>query len=653
MPGLNADVPLVLAGPILRRVETGRLCLWLAVTTWCRVRLRLFPEGGNSMEWLLSPGDPACRLISAGRQLHFLFVDLSLIPPLPWDRWIGYDLALQAKDSSDWSDWQQWAPDLAYSSHRPSPGFRLPRRVTSVLHGSCRKPHHPSADGMVAADHLLASCLQSDGKQELPAWPAMLVLTGDQIYADDVAGPMLRAIQLLLERLGVPDEDLTGLELEGVHTSSDLYNHVHCYYQREHLLPKSHTVRSITRFFFAGAAKPIFMADSAHNHLISAGEYLAMYLLVWSPVPWSLLEMTPPNTLDSAGRRRFDQELPLIESFIKDLPSARRVMAHLQVAMIFDDHDISDDWNLHRAWEDAVYGHPFSRRMVGNGLIAYLICQGWGNRPEAFDEELLTCVEAAMAKPGGRDHQELVDVILRFHGWDFDWPTEPPLIVLDTRTRRWHSESLAVQPSGLLDWEAITELQQRLLGKTSVLLVSAAPIFGVKLIEVIQSLFTMLGKPLLVDAENWMAHPGSAFGILNVFRHPGTPHHFVVLSGDVHYSFVYDVELRGRRGGPEIWQICSSGIRNEFPPRLLAILDHLNRWLYSPRSPLNWLTSRRRMRVIPRKPEGTPAGRRLLDRAGMGLVELNSEGRPWRIRQLTPDKGTIEFVKREAEARWE
>ncbi len=42
-----------------------------------------------------------------------------------------------------------------------------------------------------------------------------------------------------------------------------------------------------------------------------------------------------------------------------------------------------------------------------------------------------------------------------------------------------------------------------------------------------------------------MAHPGSAHAILNIFRHRKTPHNFIILSGDVHYSFVYDVELRG------------------------------------------------------------------------------------------------------------
>jgi len=322
------------------------------------------------------------------------------------------------------------------------------------------------------------------------------------------------------------------------------------------------------------------------------------------------------------------------------------------VAMIFDDHDITDDWNLSREWEETAYGHDFSRRILGNALLAYLLNQGWGNRPEAFDETLLGAVAGSLSAPGAKVHEDCIRQLQCFEEWQYEWPTTPPLVVIDTRTRRWRSELAASQPSGLMDWEALTDLQHTLRDHTAVLLVSPAPIFGVKLIETIQRIFTWFGHPLMVDAENWMAHRGAAHAILNVFRHRRTPKNFVVLSGDVHYSFVYDVELRGRVRGPDIWQICSSGVRNAFPTRLLAVLDHLNRWLYSPRSPLNWFTRRRNMRVIPRKPEGARAGRRLLNGSGIGLVELDDEGAPWRIRELLADGRVVSFQREEAESRW-
>ena len=79
----------------------------------------------------------------------------------------------------------------------------------------------------------------------------------------------------------------------------------------------------------------------------------------------------------------------------------------------------------------------------------------------------------------------------------------------------------------------------------------------------------------------------------------------------------------------------------------------MNRWLYSPRSPLNWFTRRRHMRVTPRRYEGASQGRRLLNGAGIGLVELDAEGVPWRIRELLADGRTIGFERDEDASRWD
>ncbi|HAK91495.1 MAG TPA: hypothetical protein DCP94_07820, partial [Massilia timonae] len=65
----------------------------------------------------------------------------------------------------------------------------------------------------------------------------------------------------------------------------------------------------------------------------------------------------------------------------------------------------------------------------------------------------------------------------------------------------------------------------------------------------------------------------AASSMLNIFRHSRTPGNYVILSGDVHYSFVYDVEVRESDRPQHVWQITSSGIKNEFPRRLLDWLD--------------------------------------------------------------------------------
>ncbi|MBL0919649.1 MAG: alkaline phosphatase family protein [Hydrogenophaga sp.] len=650
-PPPHDPLPPVLAGPILRRVQADRIAWWLACTQPHRVRVYLQRADGAP-----TVHEPTVHRLRAGKHLWILLIDLALDAPLEPGTWTGYRVELADTDGGPWTPHDD--PALCYPGH-DTPGFRFAPQVHALLHGSCRKPHHAGGgDGLARADAHLQQLLGEGPGGDAAPWPSALVLSGDQVYCDDVAGPMLRAIHGLMQRLGLNEEAIAGADGSELRCTADLIAHPASYYRREQLLPRTPRSERLIDLVFEGVKKPIFTTDNAHNHLITLGEVIAMYLLAWSPLPWQGLDLSPPPGLEPEHAERYARESEAIAGFREGLGAVRRVLAHLPVAMVFDDHDITDDWNLSREWEDVAYGHPFSRRVIGNALVAYLLNQAWGNRPEAFgDDALLDQVQAALDEPGGDAHEALIERLLHWRDWHYVWPTTPPLMVLDSRTHRWRSEVSPRRPSGLMDWEALTDLQQALRGHPAVLLVASAPIFGVKLIETIQRVFSFFGNPLLVDAENWMSHPGAASAVLNIFRHPRTPQTFVVLSGDVHYSFVYDVELRprGRRKepvqGPHIWQICSSGLRNAFPDGLLEKLDHLNRWLFSPRSPLNRFTRRRHMKVTPRKPEGTPHGRRLLNGAGIGLVQFDDSGAPVKIQQLLCDGRDVAFVPREAEAR--
>src|SRR5690606_20465285 len=132
-----------------------------------------------------------------------------------------------------------------------------------------------------------------------------------------------------------------------------------------------------------------------------------------------------------------------------------------------DDHDITDDWNLSAKWETTAYGHPFSRRIVGNALIAYMLCQGWGNRPDVFGG-VLDDMSALIAAPDAEGRLDpvsqdaLIGRLLSFDQWGYVLRTQPAVIVLDTRTRRWRSRRMPSRPSGLMDWESLTELQHEL-----------------------------------------------------------------------------------------------------------------------------------------------------------------------------------------------
>ncbi|RON42929.1 alkaline phosphatase D family protein [Pseudomonas frederiksbergensis] len=615
-PDDHQSLPPVLVGPLLRRLEPTRLVLWLVGSRPLSLTLRL----QNMSDICLDA--TTCTIIPAGTHAFVHLIDVPLDTALPWDTLIEYDLLIDDAGIAD------WAPHLLYGGGC-RPNFVLRSKIDQLLHGSCRKPHHPAADGLLCVDRLLAT------EHEAADRPALLMMSGDQVYADDVAGPMLRAIHALIQRLGLFDEHLEGAV---VNDSAKLYEHPASYYHRADLLPALESNETLRERFFGGARKPIFTSSSADNHLVTFAEVMAMYLLVWSPTAWTLIDPQPP-ALTPERLKRYTLEQTRIDAFKAGLGGVGRAMAHLPCLMIFDDHDVTDDWNLSAQWEETAYGHPFSKRIIGNALLAYMLCQGWGNNPDAFGAVLEKSVSLSTTERylDSTAQDNLIDELLSFQNWHYVLPTTPALVVLDTRTRRWRSEMNLKQPSGLLDWEALSELQQELLDHPSAIIVSPAPIFGVKLIETVQRVFSWCGFPLLVDAENWMAHRGAAQVILNIFRHSRTPGNYVVLSGDVHYSFVYEVLIRHRKAGPRIWQITSSGIKNEFPRALLEWFDRLNRWLYSPRSPLNWLTKRRRMRIVPHIPEHAEAGERLWNSAGIGQVLFNDKGQPREIYQHNAD----------------
>lgn len=633
-------LPPVLAGPMVRRATGDSLALWLVMSAVADLQLRITVEGSPVERRL---GEEEAQVIPLGAHAFLYLIQIHFDVPVSEGSLVGYDLGVVSVEGSRGT--VAWIRDSAPHLCRPGarhPDYVVKSRLDRLFHGSCRRPHYPAGDGLARVDAELIAA-----GDDVTARPALLMLTGDQVYADDVAGPMLNAIHQLIERLGlfderVPDADVTD--------SKALRNDPRTYYHRHQLLPASQRNVALIERFFGGVRKPVFTSDNARNHLISLSEIIAMYLLAWSPVCWRLIDGRPPPLAIQEDSERYRQEQEYIDRFVADLPHAARALAHIPTYMIFDDHDVTDDWNLSALWESTVYEHSFSRRIVGNALLGYLLCQGWGNDPSAFDDvmplvtDLVQGVDADGFFPGAAQ-DALIDRLLGFGQWHYRLPTSPPLVVLDTRTHRWRSEIAPGRPSGLMDWEALTAFQQSIMGERAVIVVSPAPVFGVKLIEALQRVFTLIGKPLMVDAENWMAHRGTASVLLNIFGHSGTPETFVILSGDVHYSFAYDVRLRHAADSPRIWQITSSGIKNEFPHRLLEVLDRLNRWLYAPRSPLNWFTKRRRMRISPQLPTGREAGERLWNHAGIGLLELDGQGAPSAIRQLNAESGGTRFQR--------
>ncbi|MDC5821497.1 alkaline phosphatase family protein [Vibrio europaeus] len=619
---MNSSLPFLIAGPILRKTTSEELVFWLVTSEPLsgHFELKLEPQIGT----LFSQDLSECQQLAIGKHCYLTLAQFK--GEFPTNVALSYEFITQHGALTS------LYPELLYNDEQ-SLTFKISTKADYILHGSCRNPHHPSKDALIQINAKVAN-------QTLEERPDLLMMSGDQIYADHVAGPTLDAIIQTIKLLGLPDEQF---EQAPISSSQELYAHPDCYYGRDNILP--HYVddgRWITKLF-PHRNTPIFSSREAENHLVTFSEFFAMYLLVWSPTLWPYLNIN--NLLDKKFthankpipplfQQQWREEKAIIDEFVAGLPQVQRLFAHIPTYMIFDDHDVTDDWNLTIGWEKAAYGNPFSNRIIGNGLAAYWLCQGWGNEPDNFNQEFLAIAERFLSQPGAQQQDDFIQYLYTFERWHYTIHSSPKVVVLDTRTRRWRSESRMNKPSGLMDWEALVEFQQELMHQDKVVIVSAAPMFGVKFIEALQKGATMLGQPLLIDAENWMAHPGSANTLLSIFTHTKTPTNFVILSGDVHYSFAYDIKLRFRRNSPNIFQITCSGFKNQFPEPLLGFCDHADRLLYSPRSPLNFLTKRKRLKVKKRDPN-TEGVRRLVNTSAVGELKLDDHGKPKRISILT------------------
>ena len=56
--------------------------------------------------------------------------------------------------------------------------------------------------------------------------------------------------------------------------------------------------------------------------------------------------------------------------------------------MIFDDHDVVDDWNTSAAWVDEMRHQDWWNRRVVGAFMAYALYQHWGNlNPDTLEQD--------------------------------------------------------------------------------------------------------------------------------------------------------------------------------------------------------------------------------------------------------------------------
>ena len=462
------------------------------------------------------------------------------------------------------------------------PTFSLPPQDLNrlrIIHGSCRKPHGEGLDALPALDAMIATTWRDPLRR-----PHQLFLTGDQIYADDVADMLLAMVTdagntlLGWQELAVTGNTVVPKGLPGVSIPLQEVQPGH----------RSPTARRLCGLTVQPPPEDSQYSDEPgadKSHLLSLGEYCAMYLFAWSDTLWpDELELPQfediyPHAPRRAGEKvkRFGNERVAILDFKKTLPSIRRALMSVPTYMIFDDHEITDDWNLNQAWCKRVLAKPFGRRVIQNGLTAFAIFQAWGNTPEQFSPSkpghaLLEATVAWSASQGtdATARAKLNTMVsvpdnvlasitnnnnrrLTHQPGALDWHyrvTGPryEVLVLDTRTWRAYPGASIDFPVLISNEGLLQQIPPR-SGNVGVpevtMIVSPVPVVGVPFIEGHQQAAKTQTERLESDTEAWGLQPSAYESLLSslvqrllqVTAEGKRKGYVVFLSGDVHYGY--------------------------------------------------------------------------------------------------------------------
>ena len=76
-------------------------------------------------------------------------------------------------------------------------------------------------------------------------------------------------------------------------------------------------------------------------------------------------------------QRASTEQLSHIKLLYTTLPQVRRAMANVPCYMMWDDHDVTDDWYITGAWRDQVLTKDAGATVLRNGMVAGVMFQLW------------------------------------------------------------------------------------------------------------------------------------------------------------------------------------------------------------------------------------------------------------------------------------
>jgi hypothetical protein len=443
------DLPLLLAGPILRRVEPNLVCVWVALSREAALQLKLWEgrvdAGAGGM--LIDSTPAQAQLLRVGEKLFIGLVTLKIDAGSPRTlqpgRHYSYDLSftvggqvetLKSLGLLQTGSFHGMPVEALGFEDLKLPGFALPPDELTdlrIVFGSCRLPNNDHLDAMVYIDDVMregAACDHTDALKR----PHQLFLGGDQIYADDVSPVhMAHLIDLGTELIGRDAQGQPRERLPVDHVMQSDEDHPVDFREYDRLLdrrssdpratPEAFQLPADAAHFPAGRRYLLSTVEAqmtsvdGNSHLFALGEFAAMYLSVWSNAVWPGPRENPagwPVELDTSELliAKWPPSLPTFIDAELRFPEPRGgddeespYRNYVPLKTMFDKADGSVEKGMarHRTrMEKFVAGLPRVRRVLAN-IPTYMVfddhdfTDDWNLNPLWMDRVLSTSLGVA------------------------------------------------------------------------------------------------------------------------------------------------------------------------------------------------------------------------------------------------------------------
>lgn len=613
------DIPSVIAGPVVRHTTRKEINLWIVLrdkpeTDSVNIHIYLDRDGHSETE-----SRTETRIVSIGDHCHIALIRCFFDITDPDTELVYYNPEMPG-----------FTPEVLASicyqgEHFPS--IRIPHKHTAIAQASCRKPH-----AECDKDQLKALAKEVRNTLTDTQRPSQLFLTGDQIYADDVAPALLKKLQDSALKLGIPTGRAPDQEQD--RKLKEFLNH-------------RYAVLSEKQGFTSGEKA---------SHLVYPSEFLMMYLFAFggsvsiaSPRAFSRIRKVKPllyiRPVDAKTLRtirmqlsgQYKADIHRLKAFQRTAQNkVRRLLANTSTYMIFDDHEVTDDWNLSTENMRGLKNSPIGRYLYGNALAAYTLCQHWGNCPASSDA-LVDLAENLLSYPDATSNERQAPDALWQHDWGYSLNQHPPVFVLDTRTKRIYDKH---GNTGLMSDESLSKLEGDIAGfpDTPVrIIVSPTPVYGLTGIEFVQrQTFRYFS-----DREAWIFHRRTFRKLVDTICAGDNLKNVIILSGDVHYAFL---SRRIKKHAPDIYQFSSSASNNKPMMKSVGGINKVLKFFRSlfRKSQHLYLG----VSIMKGRQKQTGEVHHVIDEQNTGILYLGTSGNPERAALLCSESGKVIYTLR-------